>query len=153
MPVILLRHCPTFHGNRVNLQRIFRLAEYKLSNVLAPVILDVNKHPWPVSNADIGFTCNTFHIVSQDSVRSIFKGCQSVFGEKGKLCVYGPFIIDGKHTSTSNADFDQWLRDSDPCSGVRDLTELDKLAQTFGFAPSRRIKMPANNLIVVWEIE
>lgn len=130
------------------------LDEYKLSNVQVPVVLDVNHHPWPVpqASADVCFTCNTFHIVSETSVVSVFKGCESVLGKSGKLMVYGPFTIDGEHVSPSNEEFDQWLHDSDPNSGVRDLTELDNIAHTFGFAPSRRIEMPANNFMVVWEI-
>jgi len=123
-----------------------------LTNVSEPVVLDVNNQTWPINNADVCFTCNTFHIVSIDSVRSIFKGCASVLGDAGKLCVYGPFTIDGKHVSPSNIDFDQWLRDSDPNSGVRDLSELDEIALSFGYTTCRRIEMPANNFIVVWEI-
>jgi len=128
------------------------LAESELNNVLEPIILDVNIKPWPIASADACFTCNTFHIVNMNSVRAIFKGCKSVLGKSGKLCVYGPFTIDGKHTSPSNKDFNQWLQDSDPNSGVRDLTQLDKIAQTYGFAPCRRIEMPANNFMVVWEV-
>jgi len=128
------------------------LGEHDFNNVPQPVELDVNEHPWPVASADVCFTCNTFHIVSTDSVRSIFQGCQSVLGGAGKLIVYGPFIINGEHTSASNEEFDQWLKQSDPASGVRDLTELDDVAAQFGFTVCRRIEMPANNFIVVWEI-
>jgi hypothetical protein len=128
------------------------LDEAGLSNVLAPLVLDVNAQPWPVTRADACFTCNTLHIVSTDSVAAIFKGARAVLGDAGKLCVYGPFKIDGKHTSPSNHDFSQWLVDSDPRQGVRDLTDLDRLAQGCGFSPSRRIDMPANNLFVVWDV-
>lgn len=128
------------------------LAEAALNNVLEPIVLDVNIKPWPFESADACFTCNTFHIVSMKSVRAIFSGSKSVLGQSGKLCVYGPFSIDGKHISPSNKDFDQWLQDSDPESGVRDLTQLDEIAQTNGFAPCRRIEMPANNFMVVWEV-
>ena len=127
------------------------LAESDLSNVREPVVLDVDVHPWPVDRADVCFTCNTFHIVSEASVRSIFEGARAVLGATGKLCVYGPFMIDGQHVGPGNRDFHQWLLDSDPESGVRDLTELDELAKLCGFAASQRIEMPANNFMVVWE--
>jgi len=128
------------------------LSEYhSLTNILEPVVLDVDIHPWSVAQADVCFTSNTFHIVSESSVRSIFKGCQSVLAKAGKLCVYGPFSIGGIHVSSSNEEFDRWLSDSDPVSGIRDLLKLDEVASQFGFAACRRIKMPANNFILVWE--
>jgi len=129
------------------------LAEYKLSNVLDPIVLDVDVHPWPVERADVCYTCNTFHIVSEASVRSIFKGCQSVLNPGGKLCVYGPFTVDGEHISPSNEAFDQWLSDSDPASGVRDLGKLNVMAELFGFKAARRMDMPANNFMLIWELE
>lgn len=128
------------------------LSEHSLANVLDPIELDVDVHPWPDASADVCFTCNTFHIVSQASVCSIFQGCQSVLAGSGKLCVYGPFTIEGKHIGAGNEEFDQWLRESDPNSGVRDITQLDEIARQFGFTACRRIEMPANNFMLVWEL-
>jgi len=127
------------------------LEEQALPNVLEPIVMDVNNHPWPVTEADVCFTCNTLHIVNMDSVKSIFKGSRQVLRDRGMLCAYGPFLIDGKHVSKSNEEFDLWLRESDPESGVRDLSELDNIAQGYGFKVARRIDMPANNLMVFWE--
>lgn len=126
--------------------------EQNLENILEPKALDVDVHPWPVTHANVCFTCNTFHIVGMPSVRSIFEGCNTVLRDGGKLCVYGPFAIDGQHTSAGNQQFDQQLRTSNPNSGVRDLSELDAIAQQLGFNAYRSITMPANNLFVVWEI-
>lgn len=132
------------------------LGEHSLTNVHEPVELDVDAHPWPVAvvnaSVDVCFTCNTFHIVSWESVCSIFRGCQSVLAGSGKLYAYGPFTVKGKHISPSNEEFDQWLRESDPDSGVRDITELNKLAKNYGFLACRRIDMPANNFMLVWDV-
>lgn len=128
------------------------LHEESLNNVLAPIVLDVDQQPWPVSKFDVCFTCNTLHIVSEDSVHSIFNGCKSVLESGGKLIVYGPFSIDGEHNSQGNREFDLSLRNANPESGIRDLTELDKLASHYDYIPSRRIDMPANNKIVIWEM-
>lgn len=127
------------------------LDEQELSNVLPPIVLDINHHPWPVKKADACFTCNTFHIVGEQSVLSTLKGCSEVLGNKGKLIVYGPFRINGKHTSASNEDFNGWLREQDPKSGILDLNELDKVAISHEFKPCRKIVMPANNYMIVWE--
>lgn len=127
------------------------LSEHKLKNTLEPRELDINRLPWPVIQANVCFTCNTLHIIGMDSVRSFFKGCAQVLNGNGKLCVYGPFSFDGQHTSASNKEFDQWLRDSNPASGVRDLHILDNLAQDLGFRACRYDAMPANNFFVTWE--
>lgn len=129
------------------------IAQHRFGNILEPIVLDVDTHPWPITSADVCFTCNTFHIVSMQSVRSIFQGCKNVLKDTGKLCVYGPFSIGGVHTSHSNALFDQQLRNAEATSGVRDLSELDNIAQQHGFAACRTTAMPANNLFVVWERE
>jgi len=128
------------------------VSEHDIDNIKSPIELDVDVHPWPINNVDVCYTCNTFHIVSEESVLSIFKGSQSALKEIGKLCVYGPFSKDAKHTSDSNARFDQQLRSANPASGIRDVSILDKLAQQHGFSPCRYTQMPANNLFVVWEL-
>lgn len=128
------------------------LREHQPSNVLGPVVLDVNVHPWPVAQADVCFTCNTLHIVSESSVSSIFKGARSVLRDAGRLLAYGPFLVDGEHVGSGNEEFDRWLRSENPDSGVRDLSALDVLAHTSGFGPHRRIEMPANNFLVIWQL-
>ncbi len=129
-----------------------RVASNGNANVLQPWELDVNNHPWPVTEADVCYTCNTFHIIGLDSVESVFKGCRAVLSGGGKLIVYGPFSIQGKYTSSSNQHFDQQLRQQNPASGVRDLTDLDVIAQSHGFDAYRLIEMPSNNFIVVWTL-
>lgn len=131
----------------------FWINETPIKNVLPPKELDVDVHPWPDIGADVCYTCNTFHIVSMQSVKHIYQGCKALLGNSGKLCVYGPFSINGQHNSSGNAAFDQQLRASNPDSGIRDLSQLDKLAQQSGFSTYRSTKMPANNLFVVWEIQ
>lgn len=129
-----------------------RVASHGNANVLKPRELDVNNHPWPITKVDVCYTCNTFHIIGMDAVDSVFKGCRTVLSKGGKLIVYGPFSIQGKHTSTSNQRFDLQLRQQDPASGVRDLTELNAMAQSHGFETYRLTEMPSNNFIVVWTL-
>lgn len=130
-----------------------RIREQHCHNLLDPYELDVDVLPWPVNNAHVCYTSNTFHIVSMQSIQSIFAGCKQVLGHAGKLCVYGPFSINGSHTSQGNIQFDQQLRASGPASGIRDLQELDGLAKMAGFCACRCVEMPANNLFVVWDCE
>ena len=120
------------------------------SNLRAPVILDVRTNPWPVAAADAVFSANTLHIMSWSHVELLFRGVGALLETPGVLCVYGPFRYHGRHTSDSNAEFDAYLRQRDPSSGVRDFEAVDELARAAGLNLSADHAMPANNRTLVW---
>jgi len=120
------------------------------SNLRAPVILDVRTNPWPVAAADAVFSANTLHIMSWSDVELLFRGVGALLETPGVLCVYGPFRYHGRHTSDSNAEFDAYLRQRDPSSGVRDFEAVDELARAAGLNLSADHAMPANNRTLVW---
>lgn len=66
------------------------------------------------------------------------------------LAIYGPFNYGGKYTSSSNAQFDQWLAARDPESAIRDFEKVNTLAEAAGFGLSKDFDMPANNRLLVW---
>jgi Protein of unknown function (DUF938) len=68
----------------------------------------------------------------------------------GRLFVYGPFKRGGSHTSASNAQFDAALRAENPEWGVRDVDELNELAQDAGLTAADISPMPANNLVLAF---
>ncbi|MES1155285.1 MAG: DUF938 domain-containing protein, partial [Pseudorhodoplanes sp.] len=68
-----------------------------------------------------------------------------------KLFLYGPFKRDGAHTAPSNAAFDQSLRTRNPEWGVRDIADLEALAQRDGLSLANIVPMPANNMILIFE--
>ena len=120
------------------------------ANLRAPLALDVRDDPWPVTTVDAVFSANTLHIMGWSAVREFFRGVGAVLAPPGVLCVYGPFRFGGRHTSDSNAAFDQFLRQRDPASGVRDFEALDTEAQSHGLRFSANHAMPANNRTLVW---
>jgi cyclopropane fatty-acyl-phospholipid synthase-like methyltransferase len=122
------------------------------ANLLAPVELDVLADPWPVTSVDAVFSANTLHIMGWSAVCEFFRGAAAILARPGVLCVYGPFRFDGRHTSESNVAFDQWLRQRDPASGVRDFEALDRLAQQRGLTLAANHAMPANNRTLVWRM-
>lgn len=124
--------------------------EQGAANVLPPLALDVDHFPWPVERADAVFTANTAHIIAWASVVNLFRGVGRILGPGGALCLYGPLNYNGRYTSDSNAAFDQWLRQRDPVSGIRDFEALDRLANEHGMALQEDHAMPANNRLVVW---
>lgn len=120
-------------------------------NLPEPLCLDVNQVDWPLAQADYIFSANTVHIMSWDSVLSLFKALESVLTKRGLFVLYGPFNYHGAYTSESNANFDQWLQQRDPLSGIREFSELDKLARQAGMRLLKDIEMPVNNRILVWQ--
>jgi cyclopropane fatty-acyl-phospholipid synthase-like methyltransferase len=119
-------------------------------NLRPPQPLDVREDPWAVAPADAVFSANTLHIMAWGAVLEFFRGVNSVLESPGVLCVYGPFRFRGQHTSASNAEFDRWLKERDPVSGVRDFEALDALASAQGLTLAADHAMPANNRILVW---
>jgi SAM-dependent methyltransferase len=126
------------------------LEEAALPNVLAPIALDVNRTDWLERRYDAVFSANTLHIVSWPEVEKLFAGVGTVLQPGGVLAVYGPFNYNGQFTSPSNARFDQWLKDRDPTSGVRDFEAVDALAREQNLILQRDIAMPVNNRTLVW---
>jgi len=126
------------------------LEEAALPNVLVPIALDVNRPDWLDERYDAVFSANTLHIVSWPEVEKFFAGVGKVLQPGGVLAVYGPFNYNGQFTSPSNARFDQWLKDRDPASGVRDFEAVDALARQQNLILQRDIAMPVNNRTLVW---
>jgi cyclopropane fatty-acyl-phospholipid synthase-like methyltransferase len=124
--------------------------EAALSNLKVPVELDVLNQPWNVSPVDTLFTANSLHIMSWVMVEQFFNGVGEILEPSGKLLVYGPFSYAGTHTSPSNDRFDQYLKQHNPLSGVRDFDDLNDLAKQQGLTAIKDYDMPANNRCLLW---
>lgn len=127
------------------------LNESGLTNVLAPLVLDVAQRSWPIEKVDGIFSANAIHIMSWRCVQKMFEGIGRVLEPGGAACLYGPFNYGGSYTSESNARFDAWLKMRDPESGVRNFEDVDALAQAQGLHLVKDYPMPANNRSLVWE--
>ena len=80
----------------------------------------------------------------------MFAGVAALLPLGGVFALYGPFNYGGKHTSPSNAEFDQWLRGRDPASGLRDFEDMRELGARHGLALEEDNAMPANNRLLVF---
>ena len=119
-------------------------------NLRVPTLLDVCQAVWPLRSVDAMFTANTLHIMSWPEVTALFRGCGSVLGPGGVLCIYGPFRYAGRYTSDSNQEFDRMLQERDPQSGIRDLQAVTALAGQYGLRLDADHDLPANNRLVVF---
>jgi hypothetical protein len=126
------------------------LDEAALPNTPPPLQLDVAAGEWPAGPFDAIFSANTLHIMSWDEVRQFFAGVGCCAARDAVLVIYGPFNVDGRFTSESNAAFDASLRAAAPHRGIRDRDAVGALAAAQGFALVADEAMPANNRCLVW---
>lgn len=119
-------------------------------NILPPLALDVCRDRWPDTHYDAVYSANTVHIMGWPEVECLFAGIGRVLAAGGIFCLYGPFNYNGRYTSESNANFDQWLKARDHASGIRNFEDLQVLAEKAGMRLQDDYEMPANNRTLVW---
>jgi cyclopropane fatty-acyl-phospholipid synthase-like methyltransferase len=119
-------------------------------NLRSPIPLDVNDVEWPIASVDVVYSANTLHIMAWPEVEAFFRGVGRVLVPGGQLAIYGPFRFDGNYTSDSNAEFDRYLRERDPESGIRDFEAVDALAAAEDLRLVANHAMPANNQLLIW---
>ena len=126
------------------------LAEAALPNLPPPLLLDVTG-PWPTATFDAIFTANSLHIMPWTAVERLFSNLDAVLADDGMLAVYGPFNYGGRFTSDSNREFDAWLKQRSPASGIRDFEAVDAQARSAGLSLLKDYAMPANNRLIFWQ--
>lgn len=127
------------------------LNEAALANTPSADELEVVAGPWQTGSFDAVYSCNTAHIMHWHEVVAMFNGIGRCLQANGVFLLYGPFNYAGAYTSESNRQFDGFLKQQDPNSGIRDKDDLDQLAADAGMEAVDDIEMPANNRILVWQ--
>lgn len=132
-------------------------AQARLANLRAPQRIDLADPDWSWAGDDTrggpltAMLCaNVLHISPWIVSQNLFAGAGRFLREGGRLFVYGPFKRGGAHTAPSNERFDLTLRAENPDWGVRDVDELNALAQDAGLTPAEILPMPANNLVLAF---
>jgi hypothetical protein len=126
------------------------IASTRLANVDAPLALNVEEFPWPISAADAIICINMTHISPWSATEALFEGGSRALREGAPLYLYGPYRCGGAHTALSNAEFDGSLRARDAAWGIRDLDDVAACAREKGFGEPQVVEMPANNLSVIF---
>ena len=125
-----------------------------LRNVHPPLALDVHQQEWRVpDDIDAVLCINMIHIAPWSATPALLAGARRVLRAGGPrlLILYGPYKEGGLHTTPSNEAFDASLRARNPDWGVRDLGAVTTLAAEHGFRHSAIVRLPANNLLVVFQ--
>ncbi|GIL63961.1 hypothetical protein Vafri_17871 [Volvox africanus] len=103
------------------------------------------------SFADAILCVNMCHISPLAATRGLLRGAGAALRRgSGLLFVYGPFTVDGRHTTDSNAAFDTSLRSRNPDWGYRDVTDMAAWAAGAGMEQLEVRDMPANNFMLVF---
>lgn len=128
-----------------------------LENLRAPQRIDLGDPHWAWTRDSYGagaltalLCINVLHISSWSVSRNLMAGAGRFLKEDGRLFVYGPFKRGGNHTAPSNTQFDAALRAENPEWGVRDVDDLNVLAQDAKLTAAEISPMPANNLVLAF---
>ena len=136
--------------NMARLQAGLSVLDQQSANIDPPIALDVSAD-WPEQCFDAIYSANTAHIMSWPEVEVMFSGVAEHLVPEGYFILYGPFRFGSMHHAESNAAFDQSLRNRDPSMGIRDVEQLDALAESVGVTRTAELAMPANNHILVFQ--
>jgi hypothetical protein len=132
------------------------LARAGVSNVRAPLQLDVMAARWPAEGAEFGptfdavFCANMLHASPWATCAGLMRGSARYLSAGGVLITYGPYFEDDVVTAPGNLAFDQDLRARNPEWGIRHLKVVCREAGVAGLALQSRRDMPANNLLLVF---
>lgn len=127
------------------------LADANLSNVKSPQKLDVTSEIWPFNREeqfDVFSAFNVIHIAPHRVTEDIFRMANKHGTPQCRIFFYGPFRIDGKHTSDSNASFELWLKEKSKDFCIKDINDVNQVAKKHGFEVSQKHQMPASNFMM-----
>ena len=121
-----------------------------LANVLPPLDLNAADTAWPLAQAAAVLCINMAHISPISATEGLVAGAARLLGRDAPLILYGPWLEADVETAPSNLAFDADLKSPCPEWGLRQVEWLARIAAGAGFRRTRRVAMPANNLILVY---
>ncbi len=127
-----------------------------LNNVPAPLDIDVCSTQWGVEQLapfDAIVSINMVHITPWAATLGLFAGAGRLLRTGGLLSLYGPFIQNGVHLAPSNAAFDESLKAHNPSWGLRNIADLECVAEASGLTLGKTIEMPANNMTLIFTLD
>jgi SAM-dependent methyltransferase len=146
-----LRWLPSEPETAARESMITRIRESALTNIDAPVALDVHEPRWPVAGELDAIVCiNMIHISPWSATLALCAGAARHLRAGGVLVTYGPYLENGT-AAPSNLDFDASLKRRNAEWGLRDLDEVTRVAGSNSLTRRQVARLPANNLGVVFE--
>jgi hypothetical protein len=99
---------------------------------------------------DVVYAANMCHISAYDATKGLISFGSRALKGNGKLCIYGPFKVNGEFTTESNREFDASLRQRCAEWGYRNIDDLVELAENADLVLEQQVDMPANNFLLVF---
>ncbi len=122
-----------------------------LANLRPPPALDVlDEASWPEGQFAAVVCINMIHISPWAATEGLMRLAGRVLPVGGLLATYGPYREAEVPLAPSNAAFDESLKRRDPAWGLRDRDELAAAARAEGLVLTRRVEMPAENLMLLF---
>ena len=118
-----------------------------------PRLIDATELDWDISLNDNIFAIvaiNVIHISPWSVTKGILSGAQKFLPSQGILFFYGPFKQTDIVTAQGNETFDKQLRSQNTAWGLRNLNDIETIAQNHDLKLEQIIQMPANNLSVIF---
>ena len=125
-------------------------ADSGLANLREPSILDATAATWPVERAEVLLNINMVHISPWEAALGLLDGAARLLPPDGRLILYGPWIVDGVDTASSNLAFDADLKRRNPAWGLRRVDEFAGEAEARGLMLAGQRAMPANNRMLLF---
>lgn len=104
-------------------------------------------------HTDVILSMNMVHIAPYNATHGLFAGAGKRLQQGGLLILYGPFKQHHISLAPSNQSFDQSLRKRNPEWGIRQLEDIEKIADNNGLFLKKVVEMPANNLSAIFTID
>ena len=127
-------------------------AQAGLPNLMPPLALDAaDPDGWPSIDVQVIVCVNMIHISPWSATEGLMAGAGRILPDPGGLLIlYGPFREADVPLAPSNAAFDDSLKSRDPAWGLRDRDAVVTEARKHHLHLTRRVEMPANNLMLLF---
>jgi hypothetical protein len=150
----------TFYPSEYEPRLLDSIAAYAngYSNIRTPIRIDITTdfRLWgngifKPNSLEYIYNANMIHISPYQCTIGLFKNASQLLKLDGLLITYGPYAFDGQITPQSNVNFNESLKLQDASWGLRDVTDLKKLAEENDIKLIEIIDMPANNKTIIWK--
>ena len=121
-----------------------------VTNVLPPLPLDAQAKRWDLPKPAAILCINMVHISPWESSIGLFEKAADLLDSGAPLYLYGPYLRADVQTAPGNLAFERSLKSRDLRWGLRDVADMNALAERTGFARESLTEMPANNISLVY---
>ena len=127
------------------------VADSGLLNINPYVHIDVCQSSWPVDIVDAILCINMVHISAWEATKALFANGRDYVFENGYIILYGPYFEYGVEPAPTNASFHRSLKARNAQWGIRYAEDVASEASRNGFKMIEKLKMPSNNMILIFE--